>query len=169
MNKKKMNNIAFLGLGSNIHPKKKFLFSAINLLSAHKYIKVNKISNFYLTKPYGYENQNSFINCVLKIETELTPFKLIEEIKLIEKIVGRKKRFRWGPREIDIDILFYNDFILNSEKLTIPHPDLHNRAFVLIPFMDIEPNFTHPILKKTISELLQDLSISDINQVIKEG
>jgi len=101
---------------------------------------------------------------VVKCETNLEPESLLKRLKQLEVQLGREQSFRWGPRLIDIDILFYNDLILESESLTIPHPRLHERAFVLVPLADIAPDFIHPVLKKTIKELRKAVDKGDIRQ-----
>ncbi len=145
----------FLALGSNIGDKKQHLNDAIELLRKH----VNDIltAKFYETKPQYYQEQNTFINTVLVGFTNFNPKDLLHFIKEVEKQIGRKKRFRFGPREIDIDILFYGDLIFKNENLVIPHPLLQEREFVLKPFLDLEPNFVHPQLRKTIKNLYEEL------------
>ncbi len=141
----------FLALGSNVGNKKEQINSAIELLGKH--IKNIKTAKFYETQPMYYKKQENFINTALTGETNLSPEKLLEFVKSIEKKVRRQDRFRNGPREIDIDILFYDDLILKKDHLEIPHPLIQEREFVLNPLMDLDPNFVHPILKKTIKEL----------------
>jgi 2-amino-4-hydroxy-6-hydroxymethyldihydropteridine diphosphokinase len=142
----------FIGLGSNKGNRKNNILRAIDLLekSGQKVLKTSKIYN---TAPYGYLKQRSFLNAVIRLKTELLPKKLLKLCKDIEKEIGRKKSFRWGPREIDLDILFFDKKILRSKQLIIPHKDLHNREFVLIPLTEISPNLTHPVFKKRVSEL----------------
>ncbi|PIU83706.1 MAG: 2-amino-4-hydroxy-6-hydroxymethyldihydropteridine diphosphokinase [Elusimicrobia bacterium CG06_land_8_20_14_3_00_38_11] len=142
----------FLGLGSNRGNRKKNILRAIKLLKRSGQ-KVLRLSSLRETKPYGYKKQKKFLNAVVKLKTKLLPSELLELCKKIEKKIGRTKSFRWGPREIDIDILFFGKKIIKNKKLTIPHKDLHNRAFVLQPLMEIAPNFVHPVLKKRVSEL----------------
>ena len=141
----------FLALGSNVGNKKEQINSAVELLKEH--VRNLKTANFYETKPMYYKDQEKFINTALMGETDLSPEKLLEFVKSIEKKLGRQERFRNGPREIDIDILFYDDLILKKDHLEIPHPLIQEREFVLNPLMDLDPNFVHPILKKTIKEL----------------
>lgn len=145
----------FLALGSNIGDKKKQIRDAIELLK--KNIKNIKVAKFYETKPQYFEKQENFVNTVVSGYTDLKPLELMHFIKDVEKQVGRKERFRFGPREIDIDILFYGDLIYEDENLTIPHPLLQERYFVLKPLMDLEPDFVHPKLRKTIRELYSEL------------
>ncbi len=145
----------FLALGSNLGDKKQHIKEAIELLK--KQISDIKVAKFYETKPQYYEEQDTFINTVLVGFTSLDPKDLLHFIKEGEKQIGRKKRFHFGPREIDIDILFYNGLIYKDENLIIPHPLMQERAFVLKPFLDLEPDFVHPKLKKTIKELYEEL------------
>ncbi|HEX8931821.1 MAG TPA: 2-amino-4-hydroxy-6-hydroxymethyldihydropteridine diphosphokinase, partial [Patescibacteria group bacterium] len=143
----------FLALGSNIGNKKEQINSAVKLLGQQ--IKNIQLAKFYETKPMYYEDQEDFLNTALKGETELSPEELLKFVKTIEKKLGRQKRFRNGPREIDIDILFYDDLILNEKNLIIPHPQIPEREFVLKPLMDMAPDFIHPVLQKSIHEILK--------------
>ena len=142
----------FLGLGSNRGDRKKNILKAIKLLEKSGQ-KVLRLSSLRETKPYGYKKQKKFLNAVVKLKTKLLPSELLELCKKIEKKIGRTKSFCWGPREIDIDILFFGKEVINNKKLTIPHSDLHNRNFVLTPRMEIAPNFVHPVLKRLVSEM----------------
>jgi 2-amino-4-hydroxy-6-hydroxymethyldihydropteridine diphosphokinase len=141
----------FLALGSNVGDKVSNLEQAILLLEKH--VSDIKKAQLYQTKPVGYEQQDNFVNTAVAGQTDLTPEELFLFVKEIEKQVGRIERFRWGPREIDIDILFYDDLILKNETLQIPHPRLHERDFVVRPLMDLAPQLRHPILQQTIAEL----------------
>ncbi len=132
----------FLALGSNIEDRINFIQKAIKELS--EYINVLKISTVYESMPWGVEEQPAFLNCVLKSETSLSPEDLLSLIKEIEAKVGRKERFRWGPREIDIDILLYEDEVIDTPSLKIPHPFLCERDFFLYPILEIEPDLKLP-------------------------
>ncbi|MEZ0536521.1 2-amino-4-hydroxy-6-hydroxymethyldihydropteridine diphosphokinase [Caldicellulosiruptoraceae bacterium PP1] len=145
----------FLGLGSNIGNREENINSAIKKLS--KEIKIINISKFIETEPYGYTNQPKFINCALEGETNLTPYELLDFCLNIEKEMGRVREIRWGPRNIDIDILFYGSLIINSNILTIPHPEIEKRLFVLKPLNEIAPDFVHPIFKKSVNIMLSEL------------
>ncbi len=118
---------------------------------------VTKISSYYETQPYGVNDQSNFINQVIEIQTELNPFELHQELLRIEETLGRTSKGDLKPREIDIDILFYDNEIIETDHLTVPHRDLHNRGFVLEPFTEINPDFIHPIFKKSVKELLSQL------------
>ena len=146
----------YLGLGSNIGNRIENIKRAVRLIKADPHFKNVRVSHFYETLPVG-PKQRDFINAVLAAATDMSPVELLSFAKDAERSLGRKKRkLKWGPREIDIDILFFNDIILNSPDLVIPHPAIQERRFVLIPFAEIEGNFKHPILKKSISEMLSE-------------
>ena len=156
-----MNHIVYLALGTNLGDRLANLRAAIEALPSE--INVIAESKVYETPPWGYENQPAFLNMAVKCATNLEPESLLKRLKQLEVQLGREQSFRWGPRLIDIDILFYDNLILNSESLIIPHRRLHERAFVLVPLADIAPDFVHPVLKKTIKELLAGVNIDDIH------
>lgn len=147
---RKMHKV-FLALGSNVGDKKRNIKQAVEFLREN--IKKITLAPIYETIPMYYENQDSFENTVLRGYTTFSPQELLKNIKQIEKQLGRKKRFRNGPREIDIDILFYDNLVYKDKDLQIPHPRIQERGFVLKPFYDLEPSFVHPVLQKTIKEL----------------
>ncbi|NLM21841.1 MAG: 2-amino-4-hydroxy-6-hydroxymethyldihydropteridine diphosphokinase [Peptococcaceae bacterium] len=136
--------IAYLSLGSNQGDKKNNLEAAISLLANSQEIKILSISSFYETEPWGGVEQDSFLNMVLKIDTTLSPLKLLHRCLEIEGILGRKREMRWGPRIIDIDILIYQDVRIDSDELTIPHPYMEQREFVLAPLREIAPELILP-------------------------
>jgi 2-amino-4-hydroxy-6-hydroxymethyldihydropteridine diphosphokinase len=145
-----------LGLGSNLGDKEKNIKDAITSISAFSIIK--KKSHLYHTEPVGFADQPWFLNCAIEIETEVKPHELLSLVKSIEQKLGRKKTITHGPRQIDIDILFYGDFVLKTKDLVIPHPLIQDRLFVLQPLLDIDPFFIHPVQKKSIQELYKHLS-----------
>ena len=148
--------IIFLALGSNIENRKQHIETAITFLHEKVYDMI--VAPLYETKPRYFENQQNFLNTVLRGFTDLEPRELLQFTKTVQQKVGRVERFRNGPREIDIDILFYDHAVYKDAELEIPHPRLQERDFVLQPFSDINPDFSHPVLKKTIRELLDTLT-----------
>lgn len=146
---------AYLGLGGNVGDTREYFRRAIEKLSALG--TVAAVSSFYETEPWGGVAQANFLNAAVALDTELSPEALLTAIKKIEQELGRTPRERWGPREIDIDILLYGDTILKTDALTVPHPRLPERAFALRPLADIAPNVMHPVLKRTTAELLADV------------
>lgn len=130
-------NKAYLGLGSNIEPRLEFLKKAAHKINQKSQIEIKKESSVYITKPYGYLEQEDFLNAVLLIETSLNPEKLLDTLLNIEKKMGREREIEWGPRKIDIDILFYDSINYQSSDLIIPHPEIEKRAFVMIPLLEI--------------------------------
>ncbi|MCX8026400.1 MAG: 2-amino-4-hydroxy-6-hydroxymethyldihydropteridine diphosphokinase [Thermodesulfovibrionales bacterium] len=145
-----------LGIGSNQGDRQGNIDKAIEHLSRMG-ISINKISGYYDTEPWGYTNQPRFLNVAVSGHTDLTPDELLNVSKGIEQDIGRTATFRWGPRVIDIDILLYGDMIINKEDIVIPHPFMDKREFVLKPLSEILPDIIHPIRKKTIKELLEEL------------
>jgi 2-amino-4-hydroxy-6-hydroxymethyldihydropteridine diphosphokinase len=147
--------IILLALGSNIENRKQHIETAITLLREKVYDIT--VAPLYETKPRYFEDQQNFLNTVVRGFTDLHPRELLQFTKTVQQQVGRLERFRNGPREIDIDILFYDNKVYKDEELEIPHPRLQERDFVLQPFADINPDFLHPVLKQTIKELLDTL------------
>ncbi|MBE2255653.1 MAG: 2-amino-4-hydroxy-6-hydroxymethyldihydropteridine diphosphokinase [Ignavibacteria bacterium] len=146
----------FLGLGSNVGDKIKFIKSAIEEISKLDKTNLTKESSYYETEPWGLREQDDFINSVIEITTELEAKDLFMELKNIEKKLHRKNRGKWEQREIDIDILFYGNEVLKNETINIPHKEIENRKFVLIPMSEIDDNFIHPEKNKSIKELLKE-------------
>lgn len=149
---------AFIGLGSNLGERVANIRRAIELLEGCKDVEVLRRASLYETEPVGIEAQPWFINTVVEIETRLTPCELFKLCKQIEGQVGREHKGRWGPREIDVDILLFGDVITNSDELVIPHPELHKRRFVLVPLCEIEGELMHPVLKESLQGLLTQLA-----------
>lgn len=143
----------YLSLGSNLGDREANIKSALKMLGQEA--RILKVSSLYETEPVGYKDQPWFLNLVCSLETDLSPQALLELAKTIEKNLGRKPTHRFGPRPIDIDILFYDDLILDSPDLVIPHPRLIERAFVLVPLKEITTNLVHPLSGLTIEELLE--------------
>lgn len=145
-------NRVYIAFGSNMGDRYKAVEDAFTLIEKSE-MKITKRSKIYETKPYGYTDQPAFINGALEVETDLTCRQALERLLSIELELGRVREFKWGPRIIDLDIIFFNDEIYDEEDLKVPHPDMHNRDFVIKPLNDICPDYIHPILKKSISEL----------------
>jgi len=158
-------NQAFISLGTNIEPRKKYLVQALNQLAEHNGIIIRKKSSIYETAPVGYVDQAQFLNMVVQIDTSLSPIDLLNDCQQIEKDLGRKRSIRFGPRTIDLDILIYNQEIIHSERLTIPHPRMHKRAFVLIPLQEIASNLFIPHVALTIDQLVKQIDPHDMEGV----
>ncbi|MBR9647539.1 2-amino-4-hydroxy-6-hydroxymethyldihydropteridine diphosphokinase [Clostridium tyrobutyricum] len=148
----------YVSLGSNMGNKQENISKSITMIDNSKYCKVIDISSNYETKPVGYLDQDNFLNCAIYVRTILTPEQLIKFFMNIEKILKRKRIIKWGPRTIDLDILLYDNIISDSREITIPHPRMHERMFVLKPLSEIAPYVLHPILKKRIFEIENELS-----------
>ena len=148
---------AYIAVGSNLGNRKTHILSGIRALKVHPLIKLKKVSKMIVTEPYGGVEQEDFLNGALEIETLLEPEELLEVLHQVEDAEGRKRTLRWGPRTLDLDILFYDRICYESENLVIPHVDLENRVFVLKPMSEIAPYFRHPINHKTMMGLLKEL------------
>lgn len=167
MNREQLN-IAFIGIGSNIGDKAKNIKSAIKLINGLPITQVEKVSSLYETLPFGDIEQNNFINSVIRISTKFNPHELLAELKNIEQKLGRIKREKWGPREIDLDILFFNDLIISDEIITLPHKGIIYRDFVMTPLLEIEPEKIHPVFGKKIIDLVTELKTKNIVNKITE-
>jgi 2-amino-4-hydroxy-6-hydroxymethyldihydropteridine diphosphokinase len=150
-------SIAYIALGSNLNDKMANLNKAIESIEKNSKVKVLKRSSVYQTEPVDLKDQPFFLNMVLEVETQISPFDLLHILQDIEKKMGRKKGKRWGPRNIDLDLLLYEDQVINSAELTLPHAQMHLRKFVLIPLVEITENTLHPLIKRTIPKILEDL------------
>ena len=155
MNRK--TETAYLGMGSNLGDRLSHLTDALHLLKKADEIRVSAWSPVYETAPVGYESQPDFLNCVVEIETALSPHALLDVCMRIEAALLRERTVRWGPRTVDLDILFYGDRVINEKRLTIPHPRLHEREFALRPMCDLAPEFLHPVCHATVAQLLEEL------------
>jgi|SRR5690625_4010205 len=158
-------NRAYVALGTNIEPREQYLHDALELLTKDERINILKKSSVYQTVPVGYTDQPDFLNMVIEVNTSLKAINLLDVCQEIEQNLGRKRTIRFGPRTIDLDILVYNQENRQSERLIIPHPRMHERAFVLVPLREIAPNLDIPKIKKQVGDLLDELSEEAINDV----
>jgi 2-amino-4-hydroxy-6-hydroxymethyldihydropteridine diphosphokinase len=148
-----MENV-FLGIGSNVGDRVHFLAEAVRKVRELSATRVVKVSSVYETEPVGVKNQDAFLNAVVWVQTSIELAAFHSRMKMFEKEAGRLERSRWGPREIDIDILLYGSHVMNGDVVVVPHKEMVNRKFVLQPFAEIAPETIHPLEHKTIRELL---------------
>ncbi|WP_284140741.1 MULTISPECIES: 2-amino-4-hydroxy-6-hydroxymethyldihydropteridine diphosphokinase [unclassified Virgibacillus] len=158
-------NKAFIALGTNIEPRFRYLSEAMERLAAHRQISVCKESLIYETEPVGYKEQADFLNKVIAVETTLSAIELLDVCQTIENELGRKREIRFGPRTIDLDILYYNNENIKTERLIVPHPRMMERAFVLIPLLELVPELV--IGETFVKTLLAELPESDKKGVKK--
>ncbi len=147
-------NIAYLLIGGNMGDRDKNLEEALRLIGEHAEIEISSISPVYETAAWGNTNQHPFLNQALEINTTVSPEQLLDIVLDIERKMGRKRAEKYGPRVIDIDIIFFNNEVIDIAKLAIPHPAIPERRFVLLPLNDIAPGYEHPVLKQTVNTLL---------------
>lgn len=157
-------HIVFVSVGSNIGDRKANCQSGIAALSASGAVALNAVSEFYETEPVDYVDQDWFVNAAVRGVTTLTPIQLLDTLKGIEKKAGRgDSALRFGPRVLDLDIIFFDERVINTDRLVIPHPRMHERRFVLEPVCDIDPSVVHPVLQRSVRVILNDL-LDDGNQ-----
>ncbi len=160
-------HIAFLSIGSNVGDKNKNLDMAVALLDRYENISVLAVSSYYKTEPQNFKDQDWFVNAAVKIETNLEPPALLDALKKFETDLDKDgKPFRFGPRIIDLDIIYYDTIELRSQRLEIPHPRMHERCFVLVPLCDIGPKTYHPVLNMTSDDLLNRIEEQQTQKVI---
>lgn len=149
-------SIAYIALGSNLGDKEKNLRRALLLLTQQG-VEVVRVSSFLSTEPYGVTDQPQFLNAVACVRTSLAPLALLDVLLATELAMGRVRLRHWGERNIDLDLLLYEDMVLDTPRLRLPHPDMQNRDFVLLPLAEIAPELKHPTLQKTIYELKENI------------
>jgi len=159
-----MQHIAYIALGTNLGDRSANLRTALEALPPD--VRVLAESHVYETPPWGYTDQPAFLNMAVRVETDLEPGGLLGYLKQLEARLGREPSFRNGPRRIDLDILFYDDLVLDEPGLSIPHPRLHERAFVLVPLADLAPDLRHPVLGQTVREMLATNDSAGISQYL---
>lgn len=148
---------AYVALGSNLGDRQAYLRSGIDGVKAHPLCRVEEVAPVYVTAPYGGVKQEDFLNTVMKVKTLLEPEQLLDVLQGLEQKAGRERKIHWGPRTLDLDVLFFDGQILETPRLTVPHPDLENRDFVLKPLCDIAPGLVHPVNGKTAYRMLKEL------------
>jgi 2-amino-4-hydroxy-6-hydroxymethyldihydropteridine diphosphokinase len=159
-----MQHIAYIALGTNLGDRSANLRAALEAFPPD--VRVLAESHVYETPPWGYADQPAFLNMAVRAETDLEPEALLGYLKQLEAQLGREPSFRNGPRRIDLDILFYDDLVLDESSLSIPHPRLHERAFVLVPLADLAPDLRHPVLGQTVREMLATNDSAGISQYL---
>lgn len=153
----------FLSLGSNMGQKVDYLDNAVDIIKKNEFIHNVKVSSMYQTDPVGYLDQDVFVNIAVVIETTLDPFELLKVCQEIEKALNRERLIRWGPRTIDVDIILYDDLKLDDETLTIPHPRMHERAFVLVPICELDSELV--IQSQKIQTLIETVDVSGVRKI----
>lgn len=162
-----MQTDVYLALGSNLGDRERNLKIALRSLDESD-LRIVQVSSIYETEPVGYRDQDWFLNMAVHAETDLQPLQALQIIRQIEADLGRERKILNGPRTIDIDILFWGGEVIDTPELTVPHPRLHERRFVLLPLVDVGGRFVHPVMKVNVQELLKELKSSEQVRVFKE-
>ncbi len=152
---------AFVAVGSNLGERENYIQMGIEALKARKDCKVEQVSEIITTSPYGVTDQPDFLNGMIKMRTLLTPWELLKVLQETEQQAGRERSTHWGPRTLDLDIIFYDDQVIDARELQIPHPDMRNREFVLKPLAELAPYLRHPLFQKTVGQMLKELENAD--------
>lgn len=148
---------AFVAMGSNMGDKQGYLDGAVQALRADPCIRIGQVSSYFVTEPYGGVEQDDFLNAAMELETLYGPEELLDVLHTVEQAAKRERLVHWGPRTLDLDILFYDDLVQDDSVLTLPHPDMQNRDFVLKPMAELVPHFVHPVFHRTMQQLLDAL------------
>lgn len=163
-----MGNCSFLSIGSNVGDRSEYIKEAIRLLHEEKEVKVLQTSSLYETAPIGYIDQPQFLNAVILVNTGLSAVELLNVCQEIEWKLGRKREIRWGPRTLDLDILLYNHENIETERLSVPHPRMVGRAFVLVPLLEINPTIMLPTTDTPLNDILEKLEDKEGVQLWKQ-
>lgn len=153
-------NTAYVSFGSNLGDKEQNIKNGLNIINSSEHTKITKISKIIETEPWGYQEQDTFLNGVCEVKTLLPAKELLDFLMSVEKELKRERIIKWGPRTLDLDIIFYNNLISEDEEIVLPHPRMHMRKFVLVPLNEIAPYKIHPLYKKRVFELLEKLNLS---------
>ncbi|MDD6483139.1 MAG: 2-amino-4-hydroxy-6-hydroxymethyldihydropteridine diphosphokinase [Clostridiales bacterium] len=148
---------AYISVGSNMGDRQRYIENAVSALSNHGLCRVGRVSRLIETEPYGGVSQDKFLNGIIELQTTLSPLGLLKILNKIEAKNGRERSIHWGPRTLDLDIIFYDDIVMKTERLTIPHADMHNRLFVLEPLNELAPQTIHPVLGRSVCSIYTEL------------
>lgn len=149
---------AYVALGSNMGDREAYIRMGVEGLGEHPLCRVKRVAPFYTTTPYGGVCQEDFINTVMEVETLLSPEMLLDRMQETEQKAGRERKLHWGPRTLDLDLIFYDDQIIHTDRLTVPHPDMGNRDFVLTPLCALNPGYVHPVCRLTVAQMSERLA-----------
>lgn len=159
--------IVYIALGTNLEPRAAHLDKALELFHSLSGVEVKRVSSIYESKPVGYLDQPDFLNLVFEAETELLPLDLLDSCQTIEQELGRVRTIRFGPRTLDVDIVLYGVASIDEERLTVPHPRMQERSFVLLPLQELNPEYVVPEWNKTVNELVAELPAKDLEEIWK--